>query len=108
MVMTDTKIIVTACSYCNRIRNHNSEWVALTETGKKVMDSVKIELSHTYCPNCTDENLSSKLSPIFADKMKVIAQNERDRENSGYYSRSLSDDQLSVLNLLTVLENLNV
>ena len=93
---TETKLIITACAFCHQIRNHESIWINPDQTAKLIAEYVygKFGYSYTYCRPCTEEHLPN---------MKNIAQNERDREQSGYYSQSLSDDQEKVLKLLTVI-----
>ena len=93
---TETKIIVTACAYCKQIRNHESVWIELTDAAKLVATYTfgEFGLSHTYCPSCTEENLPA---------MMHLVEKERNRENSGYYSRSLCEDQKRILKLLTAM-----
>ncbi len=92
--------ILTRCCACKFIRNHESKWIPVERWAIDVATyTFEIyAMSDTFCPDCMDEKYGRN-----SIKMGKIVNDERAREQSGYYTNSLAPEIVSILKLLTAL-----
>jgi len=57
-------ILIPVCSYCNKIRDPEGQWISLEQFLHKHSDTL---LTHGICPDCYHSELS-KLAPTDADQ----------------------------------------